>query len=152
MLSIDSLLSRLATDFPDIVFREANSFSWAPSTQTITFTRTEPHSVERLLHELGHAQLDHTTYDRDIDLIGMERDAWQLARTDFLETYSVPISTDVVEDHMDTYREWLHARSTCPYCSATGLQTGKNMYKCLACLKTWQVNEARVCALRRYKK
>ena len=152
MPSIDLLIKSLAADFPKLTFHEADYFSWAPSTNTISFSLSEPHGAERLLHEVAHAELAHKGYERDIDLIAMERDAWQRARTTLSDKYDLAISSEVVEAHMDTYRDWLHARSTCPHCTATGLQIGKKTYKCLACLKTWDVNEARVCALRRYKK
>lgn len=151
MPSIDLLIKTLVHDFPSVTFHEGEHFSWAPSTKTVSFCLSEPHGAERLLHEVAHAKLAHKGYERDIDLIAMERDAWQLARTTLSETYGLPIASDVVETHMDTYRDWLHARSTCPHCTATGMQIGKRTYKCVACLKTWDVNEARVCALRRYR-
>jgi hypothetical protein len=151
MPSIDLLIKRLKEDFSDLTFVEEDHFSWAPNTKTVAFSPSEPDAMERLLHELAHAKLDHHDYDRDIDLIAMERDAWQLACTELSQKYEVPINTEVIETHMDTYRDWLHARSTCPHCTATGLQIGHRSYKCVACLKTWDVNEARVCGLKRYK-
>lgn len=152
MPSIDLLLKSLQAEYPHLSFHEGEYFSWAPSTKTISFNLSEPSGAERLLHEVAHAELGHKGYERDIDLVAMERDAWQLARTKHSQHYDIPITSTVVEAHMDTYRDWLHSRSTCPHCTATGLQIGKKTYKCLACLKAWDVNEARVCALRRYKK
>lgn len=81
----------------------------------------------------------------------MERDAWQYAKDTLGQTYDQAILDDTVEDALDSYRDWLHARSTCPACQATGIQTKKEEYKCLACRTKWRVNEARICALRRYK-
>lgn len=104
-----------------------------------------------LLHELAHAILDHKTYARDIELIELERDAWTHAQATLAPTYNIAIGTNQIEDALDTYRDWLHARSTCPNCQATGVQTERNAYKCLACLSKWRVNDARICALRRYK-
>ena len=57
---------------------------------------------------------------------------------------------DFIEEHLDTYRDWLHARSSCPDCTATGYQTDASTYACPACSHTWRVNEARICQLRRY--
>jgi DnaJ-class molecular chaperone len=51
---------------------------------------------------------------------------------------------------MNSYRDWLHARSTCPVCQATGMETKKSIYTCPACRHQWRVNEARICSLRRY--
>ena len=79
----------------------------------------------------------------------MERAAWDkavLIALDFGQT----IDTNTVESTLDSYRDWLHARSTCPNCQATGLQIKKQTYSCPACRHTWRVNEARICALRRF--
>lgn len=152
MPSVDSLIKSLVNEFGHITFTEAADFSWDPSTHTIFFNRIDDHAAERLLHEVAHAELDHRSYERDIDLIGLERDAWHLARTKLSDMYELSIDAEVVENHMDTYRDWLHARSTCPSCSATGIQTGNKEYTCLACRTKWRVNDAKVCELRRYKK
>lgn len=104
-----------------------------------------------LLHELAHAVLKHADYTRDIELIEMERDAWDHARTVLAPRYSVPIDDAIIEDSLDTYRDWLHARSTCPDCQAIGIQIKLHHYRCLACGAQWKVNDARICALRRYK-
>lgn len=104
-----------------------------------------------LLHELSHAVLNHTDYLKDIGLLELERNAWDYAQTTLAPLYDVTIEEDIVQDSLDTYRDWLHARSTCPECGATGLQVKQRDYKCVACQTTWHVNDARFCALRRYK-
>lgn len=95
--------------------------------------------------------LGHQDYDKDIRLIQMERDAWAYATASLAARYNVDISDDTVQTALDTYRDWLHARSQCPSCQATGVQVKQHTYKCLACSRLWKVNEARLCALRRYK-
>jgi lipopolysaccharide biosynthesis regulator YciM len=102
-----------------------------------------------LIHELAHALLNHKNYRRDIELIEMETAAWHEAKQ-YGEKYNVEIKEDVIQDHLDTYRDWLHARSSCPNCLATGYQTKHLTYECPACTHSWKVNEARLCALRRY--
>jgi len=79
----------------------------------------------------------------------MERQAWDYT-IKLAPKYNVAISDDMVQLTLDSYRDWLHARSTCPNCKATGVQTEKYTYVCPACSRKWQVNEARTCALRRY--
>lgn len=151
MVEISHLSKQLARDFPAFTFVEGDSFSWSPNTRTITFNLLEEDAPSLLLHELGHAHLGHTEYLRDIALLGMETDAWQQARV-FAKAYKVTLDDDQIESHLDTYREWLHKRSLCPSCEATGLQVGAKQYRCLACDNEWRVNEARLCALRRYSK
>jgi len=154
--SMPLLIQQLKANHPDLTFTEADSFSWAPHKQTIYYNSTLPHAEALLLHELSHALLGHRAYRRDVELIAMETAAWKKA-AEYAKEYAVEqVATDldgndeVTQDHLDTYRDWLHARSTCPECSANGYQTEVLQYSCPACTHTWRVNEARLCALRRY--
>jgi hypothetical protein len=139
------ILSQLIKDYPSLKFIEGDDFRWSPEISTIFYKNDGDEAL--LLHELGHALLHHQDYDRDVTLLTMERDAWDKART---LPYSVAITDDTVQDHLDTYRKWLHARSTCPTCSANGQQVKKFSYHCIACGADWRVNEARLCGLKRY--
>lgn len=150
MLSITSLVNKLQEDYPNITFSEGADFYWSPSDNTVYYDAGSD-SLESLLHELAHGLLGHVSYTRDVQLLEMERDAWNHARTILASRYGVVISKEMMEYALDSYRDWLHARSICPSCQATGVQMQKDTYKCLACRSKWRVNEARVCALRRYK-
>ncbi len=136
--------------FPEFTFVEHDEFRWMPSQKTIEYSLDDPHASERLLHEIAHAKLGHTSYGRDVELITLERDAWHYAKTVLAPMFTMTISADSIEDDLDTYRDWLHARSTCPACQATGLQTGAATYTCVACHTKWDVNTATHCGLRRY--
>lgn len=148
MPSIVSLIQKLKADYPTLLFVRGDDFSWSPSDQTIYY-KAEAGSNAFLLHELSHSLLHHSEYKRDIELIAMERAAWDKA-SELAGVYNQKIDESLVETTLDSYRDWLHARSTCPNCSATGLQTKKQTYTCPACNHSWRVNEARVCALRRF--
>jgi hypothetical protein len=148
MPSTRSLVVKLHSDFPDIHFAAGDDFRWSPHEHTIFYRDTA--DTASLIHELAHAILGHSTYTKDIDLLKMERDAWDYAATTLAKRYKLTIDENTVQDALDTYRNWLHTRSTCPDCQATGLQTAAYLYSCLACKATWRVNEARSCALRRY--
>lgn len=150
MQSTRSLIKRLREDFPGFTFESSDSFWWSASRQTIHFDPTAEHSTAYSLHELSHAILDHHGYEYDIDLVKLERDAWDYAKRILATEYNTTISTSIIQNNLDTYRDWLHARSECPSCEATGLQTKQRLYRCLACGHQWRVNEARICALRRY--
>lgn len=148
MPSTASLIQRLKTDYPQFTFAPSADFLWSPTDHTVYFNKTSD-SPAFLLHELSHGLLDHTDYQRDVELIAMERAAWDRAVA-LAGTYDLSIEDDLIETTLDSYRDWLHARSTCPECQATGLQTKKRIYSCPACGHNWRVNEARICALRRF--
>jgi hypothetical protein len=148
MQSMPSLIKSLKTDYPHFIFKESDSFLWSHTEHTIYYACSDD-DCSLLFHELSHAILNHADYKRDIELIAMEREAWDKAK-EIAKKYDVSIDDDFIQSNLDTYRDWLHTRSTCPKCSATGLQIKKNDYKCLACNHQWRVNEARTCALRRY--
>ena len=150
MPSTISLIKSLRTDYPQFIYMKASSFQWSHNEHTIYYT-CENDDCTLLFHELSHALLNHAEYNRDIELIAIERDAWDKSK-EIAANYGVIIDDDYVQSNLDTYRDWLHARSTCPKCSATGLQTDKHSYKCLACSNQWRTNDAKVCALRRYNK
>ncbi len=154
MAKISWLISKLSSNYPPtgdtpLTFVVAESFGWNAPKRTIAYAPDAPDAPAFLLHELGHALLNHDHYQDDIHLLGMERAAWDKA-SELAPQYETTISDDIVEDALDTYRDWLHARSLCPHCNATGVQTATRQYRCLACNHTWHVNEARTCALRRY--
>lgn len=151
MHSTTPLLDSVQTTFPSITFQAGEQFEWQPNESVIIYDPDDPEFDAHLLHEIGHATLKHSTYDRDIDLIAMERDAWHHARMRLGPQFQVAINGDTIHHAMDTYRDWLHQRSTCPHCNSSGLQMKRLEYKCVTCRKSWQVNEARSCRLRRHR-
>lgn len=149
MPSIQSLVNKLSALYPNYQWQVADKFAWNPASKTISYISGGSHA--QLLHELGHAELRHDTYARDIELLRLERAAWTKAET-IATDLGLTISQDIVEDHLDSYRDWLHQRSTCPRCNATGIQIDDQHYSCLECDSVWKVNEARNCGLKRYAK
>lgn len=145
---LTNLLKRLREEHPQLTFTAGEHFFWSPENNTVTYRGDGDPAL--LLHELAHALLQHTTYNRDIELVAMERTAWQKAQA-LSAAHAISIDEDLVESHLDTYRDWLHSRSTCPACTATGYQSGEATYTCPACTQQWRVNEARICQLRRTK-
>lgn len=150
MRSTNSLLKALRRDFPQFTFAETSTFQWSFATNTLSVDTTSSEFAAFALHELGHALLDHQSYSRDIDLLKIERDAWNYAATRLALRYDVTIDEHTIQDNLDTYRDWLYARSLCPQCRMTGLQSTPDAYTCFACGCKWKTNEARSCALRRY--
>ncbi len=152
---ISSIYHKIINDFKDINFIANDDFSWSHTSQSIYHPPINNlDSLAQLLHEIGHAQLDHKSYERDINLIDIELQAWQFAISQLAPRYDINLSIDddVVDQSLDTYRDWLSARSTCPACSAIGLEVSPSNYRCLVCHNEWTVNEARLCRLRRVSK
>lgn len=149
MPSIPSLLPKLNKDFDHLTFEASERFAWSPDKNTVFYEENHPDGVDLLLHELSHALLEHQDYQKDIELVAMETAAWDKAR-ELATTYDHTINEETAEKHLDTYRDWMHARSTCPHCEATGFQNKKSTYHCVACGHDWRVNEARLCGLKRY--
>jgi hypothetical protein len=146
------LLDRLKSDFREYIFSKGETFRWSPSHKTITYAGlSEPADIWTLLHELAHAELGHTDYNLDVELMKQEVAAWEYAKHHLATLYSTLIPEDYIEDNLDSYRTWLHKRSLCPDCSQTGLQTTQNTYSCINCRCLWRVNDARMGRLRRVK-
>ena len=156
MEKITSLLPKLsarAATIPHLVhltFVQGKDFRWNHNNCSITYNPNNNQAVAQLLHEFGHATLGHSQFKQDVELFAMERAAWHQAQN-IASELGLVINSDYVEDLLDTYRDWLHARSCCPHCGATGVQFDHNGYQCLACSSKWRVNDARMCQLRRYQ-
>lgn len=146
---ITSLVSQLAADHPALAFTPGERFYWDPEHQTVYYLDPSDDTAS-LLHEVAHALLGHRDFMRDIELVEMERDAWNHAAAVLAPRHNLSIDPEIIQANLDTYRDWLHARSICPACSATGVQIKQRTYRCLACRSEWTVNDARQHALRRH--
>lgn len=146
---ITRLLLSLKSDFPQFRFELSDDFLWSYRDNIIYYTKNND-QVEYLFHELAHGLLSHSSYQTDVELIAMERQAWEKA-CEIAKSYNILITDDFVQSNLDSYRDWLHARSKCPECKATGMQTDKITYKCPECAQAWQVNDAKNRNLKRYK-
>lgn len=143
MLQIDEL-NKLV---PGVRFEAGNSFCWSPKTKTITYNQEiikEKTSQWALLHEVAHADLDHVNYSSDLGLLKLEVAAWDQAKL-LAERFNIKIDEDHVQDCLDTYRDWLYKRSTCPNCDIVCLQSSPTSYKCHNCCTTWTVSASRFC-------
>lgn len=156
MEKITSLAKKLKSDsstrdhLQHLTITSGEMFSWNHKACAITYNPRASNAHAYLLHEYGHALLNHAEYNQDISLLHMEVSAWQQAKTVALD-YKVNITSEIIDDAIDTYRHWLHNRSICPQCSSSGLEIKKLLYRCYSCETSWVVNEAKNCNLRRYK-
>lgn len=86
----------------------------------------------QLLHELGHALLNHRTFATDPERLKMECAAWEKAR-ELCIAYHIYYDEEFVEAELDTYREWLHQKSRCLNCGLTRYQDRNGVYHCPEC-------------------
>lgn len=139
------LVLKLQHRHPDIAFVEGKTFQWSPLRNEVTYIMGSDESdTWSLLHEVSHALLGHSTYKSDMELLQKEVQAWDYAK-EISTDYAVAIDTDFVEDCLDSYRDWLYKRSTCPTCTLQGVQSSSGQYSCINCNHTWVVTAERFC-------
>lgn len=132
----------LLEKFPDITFIPGSYFMWSPGSRTVTYDTSRiktNNGIAALLHEIGHARLGHRIYKYDMELLRMEMEAWDVARS-LAPSLGVTIDEAHVARTIATYDEWLTKRATCPDCTNFSLQKGRDLYGCFACGSIWNVN------------
>jgi hypothetical protein len=137
--------------YPAIRFLPGEVFSWSPVDHIIHYPKQAPFDssfIYSLLHEIGHAELLHNNFTNDLSLVKIERDAWEKSK-EIAQKLGTTIDDEHIEKCMDTYRDWLYARSLCPNCHQCGIQTSKTAYKCIFCDHAWRVSESRLCKVTR---
>lgn len=141
------LLSRLQSDFPELKFEAGETFFWSPRNKTVSYSAgsTQPEVAKwSLLHEVSHGILGHQNYKSDYELMQLEVAAWLQAKV-LAKKYGVAINPEHIQDCLDTYRDWLHLRATCPACNTVSTQKSPNTYECFNCGKVWHVSNSRFC-------
>lgn len=142
---MNELVLKLRQHYPDITFVEGDIFHWSPQKKQVTYTNSKnDQAAWSLLHETGHALLDHASYTSDMQLLKKEVAAWQKA-VQLAPEFDIKIHDDHIQDCLDSYREWIHKRSTCPTCSLKGFQEAPDTYTCLNCKAAWHVGTERFC-------
>lgn len=144
---MNELLERLSKDYPHIRFVAGDAFFWSPKDSSVTYGQasTRPEIARwSLLHEVSHGILGHTTYRSDFELMELEVEAWQKASR-VAKKYGIKIDPEHIQDCLDTYRDWLHRRSTCPTCGTVSIQKDSRTYECFNCGSSWRVSSSRFC-------
>jgi ribosomal protein L37AE/L43A len=141
------LLERLIHDYTDLTFVPGKAFCWSPRGRKIIYkTDVEaPTAMYSLLHEVGHAILNHRRYKLDFELMEYEVAAWEQAKQ-IAPNYGIDIDEGHIQDCLDSYRDWLYRRSICPSCTTKTLQhDDASVYNCFNCHATWSVAPSRFC-------
>ena len=135
-------IDEIQSKFTSYSFVEGELFYWSAKSQSVYYNRAEletPPGLYRLLHELGHALCDHQTFQSGVALLSLEVEAWEKAK-EIAADYNVTIPEDHIESCLDSYRDWLHKRSTCPKCETISVEYEPNYYRCFNCLHRWNVS------------
>ena len=146
------LIDRISGLVPGVAIEAGGVFLWSPENNKVLFNESKigtKHGQWSLLHEISHAALNHRSYKNDFELLQFEVAAWRNAK-EVARTLDITIDQNFIEDCLDTYRDWLHQRSTCPTCGNGGLQHDMQSYRCHNCLSAWHVSQSRFC--RPYRK
>lgn len=142
-----NLVDQLKQNYPQFRFIPSGYARWSANEQTIYYNDDSLQT----LHELGHALLGHNNYGQDIELIQIERVAWEKAQQ-LAPRYGLSIDNDTIEDALDSYRDWLHQRSICPNCQQTGIQSVRDLtYRCPNCQCAWRATDGRQTVVRRVR-
>lgn len=144
-----SIISRLQELHPDYSFVAGNTFRWNPIDKIIEYDNNDfnEDGLQLLVHELGHAELGHSSFSSDIELIRKEVAAWDYVKQ-HASRYQIPYDEDLAERCLDSYRVWLDQRSCCPECGSTGYQPDEDVYQCINCYSQWSVStdqQSRIC-------
>lgn len=124
-------LEQLKRDFPDFRFISGKKFAFRPP-RTVVYDAYEGYGELLILHEVGHALSGHRFFGTDVERIKMEVEAWEKAK-ELAMIYGVDINDDLIQEELDTYRDWLHKKSRCPECGLTRFQTPDGVYHCPVC-------------------
>lgn len=144
---MENTLKRLSKLHPDLIFKAGHQFCWSPETDEIFYKTDTAGDTAKwsLMHETGHALLEHDSYQADFQLIRLEVAAWEKAK-ELAAQVGVKIDEDHIQDCLDTYRDWLYKRSICPGCHSKCLQQDDFVhYRCFNCHTTWRVTPSRFC-------
>jgi hypothetical protein len=141
------IVSAIQAFLPEVILEQGDSFYWSPRKQIITYKVDDlgnDHGLWAFLHEAAHAHLGHSTYENDVELLLLEVEAWQAAKN-IGSKLKIIIDEDHIQDCLDTYRDWLHHRSTCPTCGVVCFQDSPSSYHCHNCQNSWTVSASRFC-------
>ena len=144
---IKDIKKAIKSQLPEIRFIPSDKFYWTPETKTIYYDKKSRGNTAdlALLHEIGHAKLNHKVYSSDFNLIQLELEAWEEAKQ-IAKDLGIKIDLNHIEDCLDTYRDWMAKRSQCPGCGVRNLQqTNSKQYSCYNCRSKWKVTPSRFC-------
>lgn len=144
---MSALLNKLMSSYPSVNFKNSKLFMWSPTENTVYYSKTAlsaPKGAWSLFHELGHATLNHLDFKTDIDLLRLEVGAWTQAKL-IARQFKIDIDENHIQNCLDSYRDWLTVRSTCPTCDTINPRKNGFSYQCFNCNCHWEVSSSQLC-------
>lgn len=124
-----TFLAKIKSNFPSLKFIDGKRFTFRPPKTIVV----EPDGEALLLlHEIGHVLIGNYDFKTEVGRLKIEVMAWEKAK-ELAATYKVAIDEDLIENELDTYRNWLHQKSRCPNCGLTRFQTPDGVFHCPQC-------------------
>lgn len=134
----NQFLNDLKVLYPQFTFLKSRRFKFRPPNRIYIAGPCDNFAL-LTLHELGHALCKHKDYNTHAQRLKIECAAWERARVvlnehpEWAKKYHIIYDEDFIEDQLDTYRDWLHQKSTCKACGLTRFQTPDGLYYCPRC-------------------
>jgi len=131
-------IDELKSLYPQFKFISSIRFKYRPP-KSIYVVYGEDNFALQTLHELGHALCKHENYQTLVERLKIESEAWERAKQvvslhpEWLKKYQIKYDSDFAESQLDTYRDWLHAKTLCPNCGLTRYQTPNGRFHCPHC-------------------
>ena len=124
-------VEELKRDYAGFRYRMGRKFTFRPP-RTVVLGPPEPFLELLVLHEVSHGICGHKDFRMDVMRLKMEVQAWEKAK-ELASQYSIEVNEELIQEELDTYREWLHQKSRCPQCGLTRYQTMDSLYHCPRC-------------------
>ncbi len=131
-----AFLKELQENYPNFVFKPGHKFLFRPK-KTIYYIEANDNFRLLLLHELAHALLEHFSFDRSLERLEIERDAWEKTQK-LCVIYNIPFDEKLAESELNTYRDWVHQKTLCKTCGLTCLEVSSESLYCPFCQKTYK--------------
>ena len=131
-----TFLKMIIEAYPNLTFKPGRKFLFRPP-KSIHYLETDENFRFLLLHELAHALLGHYTFDRSLERLQIERDAWAKTR-ELCCLYSIPFDDNLAEAELNTYRDWVHQKTLCKHCGLSCLEVSSESLYCPSCQKFYK--------------
>ncbi|MBR5389409.1 hypothetical protein IK146_02525 [Candidatus Saccharibacteria bacterium] len=131
-----AFLNMLQESYPDYVFKPGRKFLFRPP-KSIYYLESDENFRLLILHELAHALLGHYTFDRSLERLQIERDAWAKTR-ELCQLHSIPYDDNLAETELNTYRDWVHQKTLCKRCGLSCLEVSSESLYCPFCQKFYK--------------
>ena len=131
----------IVDSFEHLQFKPGSEFVWSPRESTVYYDTERIDTTAgklALLHEIGHAELRHSSIRSDMHLVGMEVEAWEFARQ-HAPQFDLEVNEEYIDNCLESYRIWAYKRAICPKCSFHGIQKTRQDYHCFTCRHAWRV-------------